>query len=476
MADILGATNPVPGYDKSVTNRNVPVSSENNARLQNVPDTTRISRADGRTERQGNELQNGGNIRYDSSFQTFVQRLRETPDLATTLKTILSGSAGTVVLSGMKEGVATEMAQLLQMMQMDEKQLLNFLTGQAKLGSRFTGPLFTVLRSAFARTSSEMVQTQILQFLKTYANYSSAGHTERSILQNLRQMADAMPASWAENLRQMLAQLENTFASGDRQGGIQLLQRNIFPHMSSYVEQTHDMGLPRQLLTMLSLDLARYENGTEQRLLEDFHQLRGYAGLKDTLGGIDDQALLSILQRDGNGTQSAARFADALVSAANHALRGSAGPEMQQNFQNLLASLLINESVYMPLNHYLLPLQWEDRMLFSELWVDPDADSEAGGGSTGEKSRRFLLKIDVQELGLFDVVLSSRRDDVELLVAYPEKVAPFADQIQKAVTQILVQNALTPVKVEVRKMERPVTLTEVFPKIFERRDGVNVKV
>ena len=63
MADILGATNPVPGYDKSVTNRNVPVSSENNARLQNVPDTTRISRADGRTERQGNELQNGGNIR-----------------------------------------------------------------------------------------------------------------------------------------------------------------------------------------------------------------------------------------------------------------------------------------------------------------------------------------------------------------------------------------------------------------------------
>ena len=34
---------------------------------------------------------------------------------------------------------------------------------------------------------------------------------------------------------------------------------------------------------------------------------------------------------------------------------------------------------------------------------------------------------------------------------------------------------LKPRFVSVKKMERPLTLTEVFPKIFAERDGINVK-
>ena len=55
-------------------------------------------------------------------------------------------------------------------------------------------------------------------------------------------------------------------------------------------------------------------------------------------------------------------------------------------------------------------------------------------------------------------------------------MAPFSREIEKTVSQILTRNELTPVGVSVRKMERPVTLTEVFPKIFEGKNSVNVKV
>lgn len=478
MPDLLGATNPTPGYDKAINNRPTQVPTQN-TQLQNVPDLNRVSRADRRTEQQDNNFQGNGNIRYSSNFQTFLQRLKEIPSMAETLATIFSGGEATVVLSGMEEGIALEMSQLLEMLKMNEQQLLDFLSGQLKSGTRFGGALFALLRSAYARAGSETVRNDILQFLKSYVDYSSTQHLEGNMLRNLARMADAMPARWGDPLRELLAQLENSIDAKDRQGSLQLIQKGIFPHMARYVEQTHDMGLPRQLLSLLALDTARYENGSEEKLLEYFHQLRGYGSLKSQLQMIDDAMLLRLLnQAQDYGDSAAVKFSDALIAAAAKALRGDGSMQVQQGFQNLLAAMLINESVYIPLNHYILPMEMDGRMLFSELWVDPDAEEDRKNSSMdpeGGSVTRILLKIDVQSLGLFDLVLVCQKEKVDLQLACPESVAPFSRQIEQSITQILTKNELKPLRVSVRKMEQPLALTDVFPKIFQGRDSVNVK-
>lgn len=477
MPDLMGATNPVPGYDAGANNRiSVSPGQNTNPQIQNVADPSRVGRADGKTERQDNSLQQDGRVRYDSNFQTFLQRLRGTPGAMESIIRIL-GRQGTVVLSGLSEGSAAEMAQLLQMMQMDEKQLLDFLLGQAKGGTRFSGALFNLLRGAYARAGSEGVRTDILQFLKSYADYSSSGHIEGNLLRNLNRMADAMPASWAERLRDLLAQLEEGIGTGDRQGSLQLLQREIFPYLSSYVERTHDMGLPRDLMSLMALDVARYENGSLERLLESFHQLSGYGTLKGQLGAVDDKTLLALLRNSQfDASTQAAQFHQQLLAAAGRALRGEGSAELQQAFQNLMAAMLINESVYMPVNHYLIPLQWDGRMLFSELWVDPDAEQEQKGGMNRQGGGvKCLFKMDVQDVGLFDVILSSRNGEVDLQISCPDRVVPFSRQIEAAMAEILERNELRPTRVSVRRMERPVALTEVFPKIFEGKNSVNVK-
>ena len=145
-------------------------------------------------------------------------------------------------------------------------------------------------------------------------------------------------------------------------------------------------------------------------------------------------------------------------------------------FRNLVSSMLVNESVYMPLAHFLIPLELDGKMLFSELWVDADAEEKKGAKGQGEKCMKFLFKIDVQGLGLFDVVLANRERDVSIVVACPEGVAPFSKEIEQTISRILARNELNSAGVSVRKMERPVTLTEVFPKIFEGKNSVNVKV
>ncbi len=474
MPDLLGATNPVPGYDNTAANRNITISP-GNTQVQNVPDLNRVTGADNRTEQQ-DASQAGGQIRYDSNFQTFLQQLRQNQDVTGTMARLLLRE-GTSVTSGMSEGIAEEMSRVMEMLKMDQGQLLQFLSAQMRSGTRFGGALFALLRSAYARADSEGVRADILSFLKSYSDFSSTGHIEGNLLRNLASMANAMPASWGDQLRQLLAQLENGVAAGDRQGNIELLQQKVFPFMSDYVNATHDLGTPRELLSLLALDVARYENGSEDKLQEAFHQLSGYGTLKGMLGGIDGASLLKLLQQGQFGRASmATQFSDHLAAAAARALRGEGSAEVQQAFRNLVNALLVNESVYMPLNHYLIPLEMNGRMLFSELWVDPDAEERKNGQGTGEKCMKFLFKIDVQGLGLFDVILSSKDKNVGVIVSCPEGAAPFSKEMEQTIGQILARNELTSAGVSVRKMERPVTLTEVFPKIFEGKNSVNVKV
>ena len=52
MADLLGATNPVPGLDNAAANRGAPISP-NDRQLQNIPEPTRVSRADGAQSAKG---------------------------------------------------------------------------------------------------------------------------------------------------------------------------------------------------------------------------------------------------------------------------------------------------------------------------------------------------------------------------------------------------------------------------------------
>ncbi len=484
MPDILGVTNPVPGRDNANVNRNIPITqgnTQNNPNIQNVPDLGRIVHADGRTDRQDNNLLgNQQPVRYDSNFETFVQRLREAPNLAESLARLFGGREGTVVTSGMSAGVAQEMAQIMQMMHMDAEQLLAFLKSQLKAGSRCGGALFALLRNAYANTSAVSVREDILQFIRAYMDNSSTEHIQQNILRNLQGMADSMPASWSEKLRDILAQLEDDMTAGDRESVLSKLRQQVFPHMSEYVGRTHDMGTPRELLSMLTLDMTRYENGSLENLLGAFRRLVSYGTLKDQLGGLDDESLMMLLKANAFDAKSPAnQFADHLAAAAARALNGEGDAATQDVFRQLMAAMLINESVYMPINHFILPLEWNGKFLFSELWVDPDAEREEGKNGarrSGGSCVKILFKMDVQDLGAFDVLLTSVDKEVSMNVLCPQTVTPFADRIGETIGTILERNGLKNGGVTVRQMQRPLTLTEVFPKIFERKNSVNVKV
>ncbi len=474
MPAILGPTNPVPGQEPQSVRITPPQAGDTS--VQNIVNPHQVTRPDNRTDRQDNgDAAQAQATRYDSNYMSFVQRLRGSPDMASSFYTILQGG-GLQVSSGIRAGFADEIAQFLEFLQMDERELLSFLQNQIQSGSRFGGALFQALRNAFSG-SSELTQTDILQMLKKFSDWSSTGHLEDRLLHTLEDMADSLPSRWADQLSDLAARLENGIAAGDRQGNLKLLRDQVFPLISEYVGLTHNHGRARSLLSLLALDVARYENGSEEGLLSSVRHLAASGVLPEGLGKLSDKDLMQLLRtssyfRAGQNNT----FADQLAALTDRALQGQGGVAAQEAFRNILSAMLINESVFMPLMHIMLPVQWEDRLMFSEMWVDPDAEGDSRSVSReGNGTFRVLLKLDVQGVGAFDVLLSAKGEEVQLQAACPPEVAAMSGTVSQALTGILERNGFR-ADVAVGEMGRPVTVSEVFPRIFEKASGVNVTV
>lgn len=485
MPEILNVTNHAPGYDTAASSRAIP-NSTYDPNIQNVPNPTRINRPDSNSGQQhgaGNDT-NAPPLRYDSNFQSFLQRVTESGrNISSDFLRALADGSQTVISSGVRAGTAVDFSQILSLLQMSEGEFLKFLQEQMLSGSRFSGPFFSILRGAYHGANSQSLRSDILQFLKQYSDYSSTQHIQANLTRSMTRIVASLPRSWGAQASELSGQLQALMNAGDRAGALKLLQGQILPYLSDYVSRSHDMGRVRAALSMLTLDIARYENGSQEGVLQALRQLLNYPSLRSALGldaqSASDAVLLRLLhstpfERLGRSSS----FADRLADAADLAMRGGAGGDAQAQFQAMVSSLLVNESVYMTVNHYILPLVWNGRMMYSELWVDPDADrddSRPFGQEDGERTLRFLLKADIQSLGLFDIVVASRGDVVDMAVRCPDSVAPFCGVIRASLASILAENGLKPNSIEVEKMVQPLTVSEIFPKIFNGKDSINVR-
>ena len=102
MANLMGVTNPVPGYDGPNNTRVQPTAIRpGDTTIQNIPDPTRVGRPDARTDQNGaNDALLSDGLRYDSNLQMFLQALRESPDLAAEFTKIQSKMLAGKKLSG----------------------------------------------------------------------------------------------------------------------------------------------------------------------------------------------------------------------------------------------------------------------------------------------------------------------------------------------------------------------------------------
>ena len=143
-----------------------------------------------------------------------------------------------------------------------------------------------------------------------------------------------------------------------------------------------------------------------------------------------------------------------------------------QQFYNIMNGMLINESVYMPLLHFILPFQYEDNNVMSEMWVDPDAkrDNEDGG-----RKIKLFLKFDIQSLGKFELLMIMQDRETRLQLLVPPQLAKDEKKIHTEVADILKRNGFRFSQLLVRERVRDRRVDEVFPEIREKERTINVR-
>ncbi len=473
----MGPTNPVPGYTPAEPVRITPPAAGDTS-VENIVNPETVNRTDNRPERQ--DTGDAANAaKFNSNFTTFLQRLRDAQMLPETFMRVLV--QGTQVSSGIQTGFAANLAEFMQFLSMDESQLLDFLKNQFQSGARFSGPLFEVLRQAFSQSQSPVEQNDIIRFVRQFSDYSSTQHLEQTLEQSLEEMSQSLPRPWSTQVSDILAKFQSGVSYQDREGNLKLLKDQLFPLIARYVSLTHDHGNARSILSTMMLDMARYENGSKQNMLMTLRSLSLNGTLPKELAKLSDEELERLLKNsDFFKSSESNTFADRLANLTRSALKGEGGAETQETFRNIMSAVLTNESVYMPLQHIMVPMEMNGNLMFSELWVDPDADRERGqrqSSANSEKTLRVLIKMDVSSLGAFDILINSRKTEgVSLSIACPESAAPFLSEMSEAVSKILTRNGLKVAGVDVRQMQRPMLISEAFPKIFGGVNSVNVRI
>lgn len=135
MSDILKVNNPTAGFDNA--SRTHPVSI-NDTNVQNIVDMTKVTRTDGKSGNAEKEL----GLNYGSNFGTFLEALRNTPNITDILADILFQMSGETQQTG-QSGFIAELTNIINSMNLTQDELLSFIKEQASAAGKFNSVFFS---------------------------------------------------------------------------------------------------------------------------------------------------------------------------------------------------------------------------------------------------------------------------------------------------------------------------------------------
>lgn len=480
MANILNILPPTAGHnDLSTKTNQTTVGLDPN--IKNPVDIKNVVRPDQKSGSDNNTAQKE-KLAPDSNYATFLRNIQEFLDLSPVMSKIFFTGLANIVETGIRENFAVEISGFLEMSKMNPTELLSFIKEQLSVSSKFTGILFDTLRQAVFYSDSSDTRAQILELVRSLDNMNSGRHIMESIKLELNQIGQGMFKSQRDDLDDAIAHLNFKSGIGETKENSDVLKKEIVPILKNYIHQTGDTGLIRDQISLLTYNIARYENGSIDRSALLFRRLmsnKDIAALfEKNFKGLDwkDMNIADFLKAYSNKVQSGVmkEWSDSFLNILEKAVKGEAGNENRAVFESIMTSILLNQSVYMPLLHLMVPLEMFDAKMYSEIWIDPDCEND--GVDSSKRRSRLLIKFDIEELGFFDLVIDYTKENVDVALLYPEQHKKLEGEFRKGLMGILKKHNLNYNMISLQKSSAPVTISEIFPKVFERRNSVNVRI
>lgn len=473
MADVLRVSTPINGNPSTLQSGNTQGVNVNQVGATRVEQNGQVA-----VNPQQPEIQSPA---YDtgSVFQTFANKLTDTPALTQTLEKLLLGALvdnGTVNAEGVdtSNGVPTLLSELAEKLHMDESQILQNLIFQKDQSTGFSAKVFDILREISENDVSAETTNHIGRFLKAVDSYTSAQETMKGIMTQLGNILERIPRSYAENVRKVMGELIMEPDSDGMAENLKLLKETVLPMLGKYVSTTNDLGATRDRIQLLMQDLSRLNLSGSEELDQRFTELLDYARYNLNLPADKLQSLKNLFEEViHEKSEPQNEFIDSLAKAlTNTDGLSSTGRTMVDDTIN---ALLLNRSVYMPFNHIFLPFMLDGTFMFTEMWVEKDG---AGKGAASDKSdamKRVYLNFDIQGLGKFQAAIGLTDNSIDCLLNCPESVADSQADIETDIAKIFTDNGFSVNSIQ-SSNDTFKTELEVLHKIYEGRGSINVTV
>lgn len=291
---------------------------------------------------------------------------------------------------------------------------------------------------------------------------SSLGEAVKSVISQLLSNADAMPD--ADAVREGLSDISS--------------QEGLFS-----LRQTLSFVLPDSAMDSLDTILGGFSQS------HDLNSLLGQ--LSDILNAIPDeetkmvvaQKLNEVLSDILENTDVKYDKPTAMEKFTNFLLKNLDDNALNSisefNKQDVMSSLLTSPGVFTPLMHFLAPLEIEDengqkQRAFGELWVDSDDESSTGGSGGGT---HILLDFSVENVGDFELeMFATNGNELTVNLMCPKSMSSSYSHFKTAIARLAAGKGYSVKSSKVGTLAKKRNLSQVFPKLTERRSGLNVSI
>ncbi len=140
---------------------------------------------------------------------------------------------------------------------------------------------------------------------------------------------------------------------------------------------------------------------------------------------------------------------------------------------DMIQGMLSAPGVFTPLLHFLVPMNMDGMKAFGELWADPDADRDP---ETGEEDSHLFLCFEIEDTGYFELEIYAKAKSVNIALLCPAGTEKNYQPLRDSVPALAAACGYSADKLMIEPLKKKRDLSRVFPKLNERRSGLNIKV
>ncbi len=466
MADMLKISTPIlpKNYVNSVrSNQQMPQDAFN------LVDLSRVTKPNESGETTNNNTLNLANQR---EIVRTLSGLLTDPGLALAslkrlvLLSLISLNTGADPLT------STSFDGLVNSMMLSEGELLTEILSQQQGISAFQGEFFDSLRSLLAGSANPQLRESVGQLLKAISGTVYARDILDSISANLEKFSALMKGlpEVSEVFEKLAANFKNI--SPDDPAFPQL-KDSLLSVLRELSDSIYANQKTMDLTTLIVYNLSKFVNEKEaiSSAFDKFTRFIPEKMRETLIEQLNDYLATATKQSDSAPLHS--KVIDSLSELIRQHTQNTAGSlSGSAEVYALLQSLSSAPTVFTPLLHYILPFRNEDGSALAELWVDPDS---SGAGQTGERTTTVFFVADVEGLGQFEIELKVNEFRIDFRMFCPKEYTQYYQDFGTLIAESCQNMPYRFQSVSILPLEKARRLDEVFPRLAEKRIGIDVR-